>query len=160
MGIVSWVCLVFLCDNFCSAAATKLMWKHINTIQAEEEVVIPKTRYYKVVGLIGGHAFFDVIALITFGVSQLGSLEEEAKYFLGFFSTTMLAYHAAFFPIAYCGVRDLKFHEQIQERQSTSSRMRDVFNKLFGRSSDVSSFKSFPEAPNSPHQNTEELSKL
>ena len=55
-------------------------------------------------------------------------------------------------------VRDLKFHDQIQERSSVSSRVRDAVKRMFGKSDETGSFKSYSERPQSPHLNTQDFS--
>ena len=81
-------------------------------------------RYYVVEIWLAAHAFIDILALIVYSVSQLGpssGFGAREKNYMGYFSTTMFAYHVAFYPIVYVLVRDLKFHDQIKQMNNTQS---------------------------------------
>lgn len=138
------------------------MWRHLQEDKAndDESSMLPKSRYYKVVVWIAAHAFIDIIALICYSVSVLNVFNDEAKNFYGYLSTTLVAFHVAFYPVVYCGVRDLKFHDQVHERLSTSSRVKDAVKRLFGKSEQDDSFKSIPESPQAPHLNTQQMSQI
>ena len=137
---------MLLCDNVCAAISIRLMWMHLKESNRAGNAQLPVHRYYKVVAWIAFHALIDVFALIVYGVSQIGtsySFSPQVKNFLGYFSTTMFAYHVAFYPVVYVLVRDLKFHEQLKQlRGSSVSPAKLAVKKLF--------WKSKPSSPNSP----------
>ena len=111
------------------------MWKHLQeSKKPEESSGLPMRRYYVVEIWLAGHAFIDILALIAYSVSQLGpsnGFGAREKNFIGYFSTTMFAYHVAFYPIVYVLVRDLKFHDQIKQMNNTpSSSAKEVVIKI------------------------------
>ena len=113
------------------------MWRHLKerNKQDDEANHLPVKRYYTVVAWLAGHAFIDVLALLVYAASKSGSssISPRLQYFLQYFSTTMFAYHVAFYPVVYVLVRDLKFHDQLKKRElsNQSSAVKEVVKKIF-----------------------------
>ena len=120
LTIIAWIAIVLIVDNLCAGIAIDLMWKHLKESEAKDRK-LPVGRYYKVVAMIGGHAFLDIIALIGYASAKLlPNLGATERAFIAIWAATMTAIHVGFYPIVYCGVRDLKFHDQIRERLKSS----------------------------------------
>ena len=152
MSIVIWVAIVLFSDNVCAIISIRLMWKHLMETNRGNGEHLPARRYYKVVAWIAFHALIDVFSLMVYAISQIGTSSNfgpRLKNFLGYFSTTMFAFHVAFYPIVYVLVRDLKFHEQLQRmKRSNPSPVKEVVKKLFIKTN--SSSRPLATGPQSP----------
>ena len=101
------------------------MWKHLNDTKGHENHPnkLPKGRYYKIVVWIACHGFLDVIAFSVYCAAYLSpSISVSEKFFLQNMSSIVGSYHVACFPIVYCGIRDLKFHDQLKLRSMATTR--------------------------------------
>lgn len=101
------------------------MWKHLKEGRSRDGLnsKLPRMRYYKVVVLIACHGFLDFIAFAVYCVATLTpDISPVQKLFLQNFSSTVAAYHVGCYPLVYCGVRDLKFKDQIKVRSIASSK--------------------------------------
>ena len=146
---IVWVSVVVIFDNFCAATSIQLMWRHLNEAPASSTTtegppkLIPKKRYYKVVAWMVSHAFLDVFAVILYALSgDLPQLQvnPNRKFFLYIFSTTIAAFHVGFYPLVYCQVRDLKFRDQLKQREGSSvSPVKEAVIKILGQSNTKSS---------------------
>ena len=74
------------------------------------------------VALIAFHAFLDILSLIIFSMARnVLNSSSELSFFLQYSSTTVVAIHVGIYPFVYCGIRDLKFHDQLKERSKSKS---------------------------------------
>ena len=122
---IPWVMILILTDNACSWISIRLMWKHLKQARNVDgqSIRLPTRRYYKVVSWIACHGFLDIIAFaIYIGAVETPVISSSLKTFLVLLSSNVAVFHVSCYPIVYCGVRDLKFHEQIKERTLASSR--------------------------------------
>ena len=101
------------------------MWKHLKDHKRYESHPnkLPRKRYYKVVIWIACHAFLDIIALIVFAVARMApGVAARERSFLDYLSTPVVAFHVGCYPIVYCGVRDLKFHDKVRQQIESSKK--------------------------------------
>ena len=123
---IPWVGILIIVDNICAIVSIRLMWKHLLSLRGRENKTgeVPTDRYYKVVVWIAAHASLDIVSLILFSVARTApGIGEREQMLLDYLTTPVVAYHVGCYPFVYCGVRDLKFHEQIKElRSSTGSK--------------------------------------
>ena len=98
------------------------MWSHLNEAKGRTTNKLPVKRYYRVVALIAFHAFLDILSLIIFSMARnVLNSSAELSFFLQYSSTTVVAIHVGIYPFVYCGIRDLKFHDQLKERSKSKS---------------------------------------
>ena len=93
------------------------MWNHLLSLRGlnSKKEDVPSGRYYKVVVWIAAHASLDIFSLIVFSVARIGPVGDREQMLLEYLTTPVVAYHVGCYPIVYCGVRDLKFHEKVKE---------------------------------------------
>ena len=151
----TWVAIVILCDNMCAAISVQLMWEHLNEINefSEQRTKLPRKRFYFVVACLIGHAFLDILALVVHSIGKFIpslSTSPEQSFFMTYFSSSLTAYHVGFYPFVYCAVRDLKFRNQIKERESTNtSPVKDAVNRVLARANTKTTFTSKTKTGNS-----------
>ena len=93
------------------------MWRHLKNDKrpANQAKIAQKKRFDTVIVLIAGHAFFDILGLVGFAVAKLSpDLGITERFCINIVASTVSSFHVAFYPIVYCGVRDLKFHDQVK----------------------------------------------
>jgi hypothetical protein len=142
---VLWIVLVILCDTFCAIITLLLMGKHL---KSREKRAMPKSRYITVLMMIVIHSALDVVAIISYAVANMlprATSSEQIMYStIRRVSTSMTAFHVAFFPVVYIHIRDLKFRDEIKQRQrmAGSSKKGVSFTKNSGSVQGVPAVKS------------------
>ena len=123
-GNIAWGTIVVVSNHFCAILSIHLMWSHIKEPKKRQvgQQQLPMKRYTNAMILIICHAFFDILALITFAISKTVPFNTPRDAQLNFMysrvSLSIIAFHVAMFPIVFIQVRDLKFHERLKSKSN------------------------------------------